>query len=155
MLDPLDFMTEVERTILRHAIADTGRGIYASPLIGRSHDNVGRYLTEGGDLLPSHDWRSVWTAVVQLLGREPNLLDGRAPTQAELAATRAERKERAEALLVDAKKAFDAADWAGALALVDQAELAAPLHRPSHRTYADVRGFVLAEQAKHVLVGAK
>ncbi len=149
-VDPLDYLTAVERQILRHAIADDGRGIFASPLIGGSHDAVGRYLTEGGTLLPSHDWRTVWRCVVQLLEREPDLkalLESGAPTRADVAAARDLRNRTADAVLVGALAAFKAHDWDLALALVDMAELAAPLHRPSNRTYADMRGYVARERA--------
>lgn len=152
-VDPLDYLTRVERQILRHAIEDTGRGIYASPLIGGSHEGVGRYLTEGGTLLPSHDWRSVWRSIVQLLEREPDLkalLESGAPTHAEVDATRDLRNRTADAVLVGALAAFKAHDWDLALALVDMAEMAAPLHRPSNRTYADLRSYVARERVATV-----
>ncbi len=146
LLDPLDYLTDTERQILRNAIIDTGRGIYASPLIGGSHENVGRYMAEGGNLLRSHDWRAVWQAVVQLIGREPELLDGPVYTVAQVDELRRIRTERADALLDEALVEYKAGAWDAALDLIERAELAAPTYRPSHRTYADLRRFVWAER---------
>lgn len=138
----LDELTERERALLRHAVEDHGPGIWHSPLTGGSRDAVGRYLAEGGKLLPEHDWQLVWRCVVQLLDREPDLVTGQPPTHSELADRRAERALQADALLVEALHAFRANRWDAALTLVDRAELAAPSHHPKGRTYDDIRSFV-------------
>lgn len=143
----LDQLTDVERMILRHAVLDVGRGIYASPMIGRSVDNVGRYLAEGGEWLPTRHWTFVWRCVAQLIGREPHLLEGPAPTQKEVIEAQRLRDATADAALVDALTAFRAGEWVRALAAIDRAELASPLYWPSGRSYQQLRGYVRTERA--------
>ncbi len=142
----LDDLTLVEQAILRHAVEDHGPGIYANPLIGGSHQAVGRYLTEGGKLLPAHDWRDVWGCVTQLLEREPQVVTGPVPTQAELAERRDGRNRVADALLAAALEAFQQGRWSAAIELVDRAELVAPEYHPSGRSYEELRGFVRQRQ---------
>ncbi len=142
----LDGLTDVERVILRYAVLDNGRRIYTSMLGGKSVSNVGRYLTEGGELLPERPWTFVWRCIVQLIEREPHLLEGTPPTQRELAKLRRLREESADLCLEDALRQFRAGDWRRALAAIDRAELVAPLYSPRGRTYDDMRGFVRTER---------
>ncbi len=149
----LDDLTDVERAILRHAVADRGPGIFHNPLIGGSPDAVGRYLTEGGDLLPRFHWVAVWRCIVQLLTREPELLGSRALTRVEIDRQKAERVAVAEALLSDALGCFTAGQYDEVLTLVDRAEVAAPALHPSGRTYAELRAFVVEKRDAAVVAG--
>ncbi len=135
-------LTPVEQATVRHTVTDKGPGIWNSPFIGASFDAVGRYLTEGGTLLPARDWRHVWECITDLLTHEPNLVTGPPPTQEDLAARQNERNHRAEQLLADALAALRTGDYERAHAFIAQAELAAPQYQPRGRTYATLRGFV-------------
>lgn len=142
----LDTLSDVERVILRYAVLDNGRRIYTSMLGGKSVSNVGRYLTEGGELLPQRAWTFVWRCIVQLIGCEPHLLEGEPPTQRDLGRLRRLREESADLCLEDALRQFRAGDWDKALGAIDKAELVAPLYTPRGRTYDDLRGFVWTER---------
>ncbi len=141
----LDDLSGPERARLRHAVMDQGPGIYQSPLGGGSYDGVGRYLTEGGRLLPDRPWRAVWRCVVALIEAEPALravLDGPAPTMADRERRNAERVAQSEACLVKALAAYRRSQYDTAIGHVDNAELAAPDHSPGRRSYDELRAVI-------------
>lgn len=139
---PLDTLDPVEVVRLRHAIEDDGVGIYQAPFVGNSISDVGRYLTEGGRLLPHRDWRMVWECVSELCRREPFLLDSQPPTQAQLAARQELRRRQANVLLDTALAAVDAGRGDDGLKLVDKAELTSPDCPMPGRDYDDIRKYL-------------
>ncbi len=137
----LDTLGPVEVQRLRHAIEDDGVGIYQAPFVGNSVSDVGRYLTEGGRLLPHRNWREVWECVAELCRREPHLLDGRPPTQNQLTERRDLRRRQVDALLDAVLVAIDAGRGDDGLALIDKAELTSPDCPMPGRDYDDIRRF--------------
>lgn len=123
-------MTPADQQRVLLAVTDRGPGIYHSPLVGGSADNVARYIAEGRDLTGAlegdHDWRAIAAAISETITAHPHLIE-RTPAQAKADADT--RLVRLDQLADQASAAFNAGDIAGALTLIDQLLALDPDHR--------------------------
>ncbi|MEU3452248.1 hypothetical protein ABZ671_01195 [Micromonospora sp. NPDC006766] len=122
-------MSPEDQQRVRNAVADTGPGIFASPLIGGSRSDVARYLAEGElgrRLADRHDWRVVWKAVAQVIDEDPAVVE-RSPEQAKADAEA--RTVRVDGIVDEAQQALQAGDLVQVAALLDEAWAVDPDHR--------------------------
>lgn len=133
--------TDVEAAIIRDLVADHAADYYGGPL-GFGASDAARYVTEAhvAKAIPRLPWREVWTLVAQHIAEHPEVLTtSKAQREARTAARNAEADQRID----DAFVPFKAGRLDDAVALIDRAELVAPLHRPHGRRYDEYRTFIL------------
>lgn len=135
-------MSPEDQQRIRNAVADRGPGIYASPMVGGSKSDVGRYLAEGElgkQLADRHDWRKVWQAVSQVIDEDPEALK-RSP--AKVKADTEARTAKADEIAGRANAAVKAGDMARAADLLDEAAAIDPDHVAFGRRLAEVRDLI-------------
>jgi hypothetical protein len=129
--DMTDFpspFSPAEHAIIRHTAQDwAGRwyGKVGPFTFGR--DDAARYVSEGylRGLCERYSLKQVWEAVAAEIEAAPEVLETR-HSDAEIDERQAARRSVAAEIDKRAEVAFRAADFDGALALLDEAELAAP-----------------------------
>ncbi|GAA4439211.1 hypothetical protein [Phytohabitans houttuyneae] len=132
--------TPPELAMIRHAVQDyAGRwyGQVGAMTFGR--DDAARYVSEGhlGMLCDRYTLKQVWRAVAEVINEDPAVLELRL-SDAEVEERAAARRAAADEIDQRAAAAFHAGDLAGTLALIDEAELAAP----TYRNWDDLRRLV-------------
>ncbi len=84
-----------------------------APMVGRSLSNAARYLAEGEGpdslvrtMEGRHDWRTIWTAIAEVLADYPGIVEQRSPEQAKADAEA--RTVRVDDLIPQAEQALAA-----------------------------------------------
>ena len=136
--------TPADRARVRLAVEDYAGRYHGGPL-GLGREDTVRYLVEGhlAALERRYGTQAVWDAVAEVLAEHPEALKQQW-TETELAVRQRARAARADELLATAGRALKIGNRERALALVDEAELAAPDHCPRHRDYDWYRQRILA-----------
>jgi hypothetical protein len=150
-----DQLTEVERAIIRNAVADHGAEYYGCHgWITFTRGDAIRYTTEGfaDPAIRDHrrkrkvpampDHRQVWAAVEAEFDAHPDILSNGRLTAQQLARQQSARIEEADRLWSQAGEAFTSRRYVQALQHLCDGELTAPQHAPRYRPWRGWRSRV-------------